>query len=47
MTWRWKGKEVEEVRSFRYLGYTMMGNGGQEGHVGERVRKGAAVMGKV
>ena len=29
VTWRWKGKEVEEVSSFRYLGYTVMGNGGQ------------------
>ena len=47
MTWRWKGKELEEVRSYRYLGYTFMGNGGQEGHDGERVKKRAAVMGKV
>ena len=47
MKWRWKGKELEEVRSFKYLGYTIMGSGGQEEHVEERVRKGAAVMGKV
>lgn len=35
------------MRSFKYLGYTVKGNGGQEEHVGERVRKGVAVMGKV
>ena len=45
--WRWKGKELEEVRCFRYLGYTVMGNRGQVGHVVERMRKGAAIMGKV
>ena len=28
MKWRWKGKELEEVRSFKYLGYTIMGSGG-------------------
>ena len=47
MTWRWKGKELEEMRTYKYLGYTVMGNGGQEKHVEERVRKRAAVMGKV
>ena len=47
VTWRWKGKVVEEVKEFKYLGYTLMRNGGQEAHVGERVRKGAAVMGQV
>ena len=47
MTWRWKGKEIEEVRSFKYLGYMVMGNGEQEKRVGEKVRKGAAVMRKV
>ena len=44
VAWSWKGKDLEEVRCFRYLGYTVMGNGGQEEHVEERVRKGAAVM---
>lgn len=38
------GREVEEVREFRYLGYTLQRNGGQEVHVKERVRKAAAVM---
>jgi len=28
--WRWKGKKVEEVKEFNYLGYTMQRNGGQE-----------------
>ena len=47
VVWRWKGKEVEEVKTFKYLGYTLMGSGGQEAHVEERVRKAAAVMGRV
>ena len=45
--WRWKGKQIEEVHRFKYLGYTMMGSGGQEEHVKERVRKGAALLGQV
>ncbi|XP_071577986.1 uncharacterized protein [Temnothorax nylanderi] len=45
--WWWKGRKVEEVKEFRYLGYTLQRNGGQEAHVKERVKKAAAVMGKV
>ena len=47
MILRWKGKQLKEVRNFKYLGYTVMGNWGQEERVEERVRKGAAVMGQV
>lgn len=45
--WRWKGKVIEEVKEFTYLGYNIQKNGGQERHVRERVRKAAAVMGQV
>ena len=45
--WRWKGKEMEEVKEFTYLGYKMQRNGGQEGHIKERIKKAAAVMGQV
>ena len=45
--WRWKGKEMEEVKEFIYLGYKMQRNGGQEGHIKERIKKAAAVMGQV
>ncbi|XP_071644396.1 uncharacterized protein [Temnothorax longispinosus] len=45
--WWWKGRKVEEVKEFRYLGYTLQRNGGQEAHVKERVKKAAAVMGQV
>ena len=47
VVWRWKGKEVEEVKEFTYLGYTLMSNGGQEAQVRDRVKKAAAVMGQV
>lgn len=45
--WRWKKKVIEEVKRYTYLGYTMQRNRGQEVHIRERVKKGAAVMGQV
>lgn len=45
--WRWKGKEMEEVKEFTYLGYKMKKNGGQEAHVKERVRKAGTVIRQV
>ncbi|KYN28179.1 hypothetical protein ALC57_02425, partial [Trachymyrmex cornetzi] len=30
--WRWKGKVIEEVKKFKYLGYMTQRNGGQEEH---------------
>jgi len=47
VNWRWKGREMEEVREFRYLGYTLQRNGGQEAHVRDRVAKAAAILGQV
>lgn len=44
--WRWEGKEVEEVRKYKYLGYVFQSNGGQERQVRERVKRGMAVMGR-
>jgi len=45
--WRWRGKGIEEVREFRYLGYTLQRNGEQEAHIRERIKRAAAVMGEV
>lgn len=45
--WRWRGKKIEEVKEFVYLGYTFQRDGGQEAHVRERVRRAAAVMGRI
>ncbi|EZA58505.1 hypothetical protein X777_14664 [Ooceraea biroi] len=42
--WRWKRNEIEEIKEFKYLGYTIQRNGGQEAHVRERVRRAAAIM---
>lgn len=47
MSWRWKGKKIEKVREYRYLGYKLQRNGSQEGQVRERVEKAASVMGQV
>lgn len=45
--WKWKGKVIEEVKRYTYLGYTIQRNGGQEAHVRERVKKGAVVIGQM
>lgn len=45
--WRWKGKRLEEVKEFKYLGFTIKSNGGQEAHVNERRKKAAIVMREV
>lgn len=42
-----KGKAIEEVKEFSYLSYVVQGNGGQGAQVRERLRKRAAIMGKV
>lgn len=45
--WCWKGEIIEEVKEFKYLGYVMMRNGGQEAHVRDRVRKAGVIMKQV
>lgn len=45
--WKWKGREIEKVRKFKYLGYTLMTNGGQKKHVRDKVRKKAMMMREV
>lgn len=47
MDWKWRGRVIEVVREFKYLGYTLQKNGGQEAHIKERVRKAAAIMRQV
>lgn len=42
--WRWKGRELEEVKEFRYLEYAIQRNGEQETQVRDRAM---AVMGQV
>lgn len=38
--WRWKGKEIKEVKEFTYLGYKTQKNGGQEAYVKDRCKEG-------
>jgi len=47
VNWSWEGKAVEEVRSYKYLGYVFQRNGKQEEQVRDRVKRGMAVMGQV
>lgn len=39
-----KGKRLEEVKQFKYLGYTMKCNGRQQAYIKERVRRGATML---
>lgn len=45
--WRWKGKRIEEVKEFIYLGYKLQRNGGQEAHMKDKVKKAGAVIKQV
>ncbi|XP_043264091.1 uncharacterized protein LOC122404226 [Colletes gigas] len=47
MEWRWKGKRIEEVKEFRYLGYVFKRNGGQEAQIRDRVKKAGVAMRQV
>jgi len=38
---------IEEVREFKYLGYVLQRNGGQEAQVRDRIKRAAAGMGKI
>jgi len=42
-----EGKSEEEVKEFKYLGYVLQRNGGQEAQVRDRIKRAAAGMGKI
>ncbi|KAG5345379.1 ODP2 dehydrogenase, partial [Acromyrmex charruanus] len=41
-----RGKRIEEVKKFKYLGYTLQTNGGHEAYIKERIKKAVAGMKK-
>jgi len=45
MSWKWKGRKLEEVKEYNYLGYTVQRNGRQDKYIKERVA--VSVMGLV
>lgn len=45
--WKWKGKRIEEVNEYKYLGYVLQKNGGQEAQIRKRRRKASAIMGQI
>jgi len=47
VVWKWKGREIEEVKKFKYLGYVLTANGRQDEQIKERVRKRAVEMREV
>lgn len=42
--WKWGEEDIEEVKSFKYLGYNFQKNGGTETHVRETVKKAMMAM---
>jgi len=45
--WKWKRKRIEEVSEFKYLGYVLKKNGGDDGQIRELKKKENIVMRKV
>jgi len=45
--WKWKGKRIEVVNEFKYLGYVVSRNGKQEAHIRDRVKKAGGIMKQV
>lgn len=43
----WKGRKIEEVKEFKYLGYVLQKNGRQEAQVRDRIRRAATIMGQM
>lgn len=42
--WNWEGKVIEEVKSFKYLGYTLQENNDDDKHIKEVTTKGKIAM---
>jgi len=45
--WKWGKEVIEEVQSFKYLGFTFSRNGGYKEHIKELARKGRLAANKV
>lgn len=45
--WKWKEKRIEEIKKYKYLGYTLKRNRRKEAYVKERVKMAVAIMEKV
>lgn len=45
--WKWNGKEIEEVKEWKYLGFILKRDEGMETQVRDRVEKARVVMGQV
>jgi len=43
----WMRKKIEEVKKFKYLGYSLKENGGQEAHMRGRRKKATVVIKEV
>lgn len=47
ISWRWEGKEIEEIREIKYLDYVFQANGGQEEYIRDRVKRAMGIAGQI
>ncbi|KAJ3643680.1 hypothetical protein Zmor_026377 [Zophobas morio] len=45
--WAWRGKNIEQLKEFQYLGYTLKSNNSDRTHIQEIVQKANTVIGIV
>jgi len=45
--WKWKGESIDEVREFKYLGFTFMKNNKDDAHIKEVKKRAAAAMAQI
>lgn len=45
--WKWGGREIEEVKALKYLGFALKRNNGNEEHIKAQIGKAKRAMGKV
>lgn len=45
--WKWKNREIEEVKSFKYLNFTFNRKGNCKDHIRELYRKGRIAANRV
>jgi len=46
-SWKWKGRKVEEIQTFKYLGFMFNRMGNYKEHIKELVNKGRLAVRKI
>lgn len=45
--WRWKEKKIEKIGEYKYLGYVLQRDEGQEANIRKRIKRAATTMRQV